>query len=118
MIYHITTKGEWQEAQAKNGYRPANLSNEGFIHCSTAKQIESVANTYFRGQNGLVVLVIDEGKLMAEVRWEAPSGPFAPANIPSGLFPHIYGELNLDAVIRVLPFVPDSTGRFTLPPWV
>jgi len=91
------------------------LSTVGFIHCSKPSQIVGVANTFYRGQQGLVLLVIDPLKLQAELKWEPPAEP-EPTHAREGeLFPHIYGPLNLDAVIEILPFEPDEDGNFMLP---
>ena len=117
MILHITSRKEWLAAQQSGAYRAPSLEKEGFIHCSTDKQILSVANAFYRGQKGLVLLVIDEARLRPEVRWEAPAGMPADGISRSDRFPHIYGPLNTDAVISVLDFEPDSAGTFVLPPF-
>ena len=80
---------------------------EGFIHCSTGDQVIKVANARFRGQHGLVLLVIDTDKVRPEIVYE---------NLEGGdeVFPHIYGELNTDAVVEVAPFDPGSDGYFHL----
>lgn len=106
MIYHITTKTKWQNAQAKGEYIAPSLESEGFIHCSTDKQVASVANAFYRGQKGLVLLKLDEDRIKSQVKWEAPAGPPADGISESDLFPHIYGPINLDAVISVIDFDP------------
>jgi uncharacterized protein (DUF952 family) len=96
-------------------YHTDSLSREGFIHCSKASQIVDVANSFYRGQQGLVLLVIDLSKLKPELKWEPPAEP-APTHARAGdLFPHIYGPLNLDAVVKVLDFEPLADGTFSLP---
>ena len=93
-IYHITTKREWN-ATKKNGlYAAASLETEGFIHCSDAKQVDGVVKRYYQGKKELIKLVIDTQKLNAELKYE-----FAPSVNEN--FPHIYGSINLDAVIAV-----------------
>jgi uncharacterized protein (DUF952 family) len=108
IILHIARQENWEEAQASGLYRAGTLMTEGFIHCSTPEQVVGVANTWFRGQRGLVLLCIDTEALEAEVRYE---------NLESGdeLFPHAYGPLNLEAVVRVLDFEPQADGAFALP---
>ena len=114
-ILHLASKASWLAAAKEGQYAPSSLSAEGFIHCSTASQIVGVANTFYRGQQGLVLLVVDPSRLTAELKWEPPAEP-EPTHAREGeLFPHLYGPLNPDAVLKVLPFEPDTDGLFSLP---
>lgn len=114
MILHITSKQEWLDAQARGEYVAPSLTSEGFIHCSTDKQILNVANAFYRGRTDLVVLSLDETRIRSKVKWEAPAGPPAENISEADLFPHVYGPINLDAIASVLDFQPDSeTGLFT-----
>jgi len=116
MILHITTRAEWRQAQRRGEYRAPSLESEGFIHCSTEKQVVQVANAFYRGRNDLVLLVLDESKLKPVLKWEAPAGPPAPGISESDLFPHVYGAIGLTAVASALDLVPDPDGTFRLPP--
>ncbi|MBK9924539.1 MAG: DUF952 domain-containing protein [Anaerolineales bacterium] len=116
MIFHITSRTAWQAAQAKGEYTVESLETEGFIHCSTATQVLPVAEKYYAGQNGLLLLVIDPTLLSSTLKWEDPSGGAPPPGVAVGEpFPHIYGPINLDAVVNTLSFVMDSNGAFKMP---
>jgi uncharacterized protein (DUF952 family) len=115
MILHITSRAEWDEAQARGQYIAPSLQTEGFIHCSTEKQVLHVANAFYRAKTGLVLLVIEEAKLKPGLKWEAPAGPPAPGISESDSFPHIYGPINLTAVASVVDFPPGHDGSFILP---
>jgi uncharacterized protein (DUF952 family) len=94
MIYHVTTAAAWQEAQATGYYRAPSLLAEGFIHMSEHNQVAGVLQRYYQGQRDLLLLHIAPHKLLAELRYElAPS--------VNERFPHLYGILNLDAVVKV-----------------
>ena len=94
MIYHITTRTEWNEAGEHGDYRSPSLETEGFIHCSTISQVLPVAEKYYSGQSGLLLLVIDETLLSSDLKWEPPSGGAPPSGVPEGdSFPHIYGPI-------------------------
>jgi uncharacterized protein (DUF952 family) len=115
-ILHLASNDAWLAAVKKGAYHADSLSTEGFIHCSKPSQIVEVANAFYRGQRGLVLLVIDPSKLKPVLKWEPPAEP-APTHARAGdLFPHIYGPLNLDAVVRVQPFEPGADGFFNLAP--
>ena len=117
IIFHIARSEAWascdagassEDQAAAGSYRPEMFPVEGFVHCSTRDQVVKVADIRFRGQKGLVLLCIDTDKVTAEIRYE---------NLEGGreLFPHIYGEINTDAVVRVAEFKPGVNGHFTLP---
>jgi len=116
MIFHITTHADWEAAQVKGEYIVESLQTEGFIHCSTLAQVLPVADKYYKGQNGLVLLMIEPTLLSSDLKWEDPSGGAPPPGVPEGdMFPHIYGPINLDAVVNVLDFIRDSNGDWALP---
>lgn len=115
-ILHITTRKAWIEATRTGAYSAPSLETEGFIHGSTLKQLLPVAGKFYRGQTGLVVLEIDPARLSSELKWEPPSGGGPPPGVPEGeAFPHVYGPINLDAVIQVLDLEADHNGDFSLP---
>ncbi|MPZ99385.1 MAG: DUF952 domain-containing protein [Dehalococcoidia bacterium] len=112
MILHITTRGEWEAAGAAGAYVAPSLATEGFIHCSTPEQLVATANAYFRGPVDLVVLCIDEERVTAEVRWEAPTHS---GGERAERFPHPYGPLDLDAVVDVLDLPVGEDGTLAAP---
>ena len=109
-IFHITTEAGWARAQAEGAYsastRGLTLAQVGFVHCAFEEQVARVANSFFRGVAKLVVLRIAIDRLNAAVRYE---------DVEDGneLFPHVYGPLNLDAVVAIMPLPPDRDGTFT-----
>ena len=79
-------------------------------------QVLPVARQFYAGQSGLVLLAIDPSRLTSVLKWEpAADGPVPPAFPATQRFPHVYGPINLEAVVRVLDFEPDANGEFSLP---
>ena len=116
MIYHITSRRAWEQAQANGEYRAESLQTEGFIHCSTLNQVLPVANNFYKGQSGLLLLEIEPALLSADLKWEPPSGGAPPPGVPVGdLFPHIFGAINLDAVLQVVDLPLHADGTHNLP---
>ena len=104
-ICHLCSKSEWQTAQKAGSYRGDTLDSEGFIHCSLPKQVQKVANFIFAGRQDLLLLVIDEEKVEAPIKYEQLAGADED-------YPHIYGELNLSAVVDVKAYNADEQGKF------
>jgi len=111
-IFHIVRRKEWAQAAPSGYYFHQSLDEEGFIHCSTAAQLPAVANRFYRGQPDLVVLTIAADRVMAPIVYEAPAEEPTSAE----RFPHLYGPLNVDAVVAVTPFLPAADGSFTTVP--
>ena len=96
IIFHVTTKSEWDKAQQNGFYESPSLKEEGLIHCSEENQVPGVILRYFKDQKNLVKLVVDTGKLTSQLVYEwSPS--------IEETFPHVYGPINLDAVKDVIP---------------
>ena len=94
MIYHVTTETEWKEALQKGKYEAASLHTEGFIHTSKEDQVAGVLQRYYNGKPALLLLHIDEDALTSELKYELAASV-------NEVFPHIYGAVNIDAVIKI-----------------
>lgn len=110
MLFHIIGADEWEIAKAAGEYQPAGLASEGFIHLSRKEQILRPANLLYQGRVDLSLLVIDPSSVHHEVVFEPGS------HGETEDFPHLYGPLNVDAVVDVVPFPWNGDGgRFVLP---
>ena len=112
-LYHIATAPDWERARQEGEYRTStrgrSLSEEGFIHASTAAQVLPVANAVYQDeQQDLVLLVLDSSRIAAEIRREPVPGWADP-------FPHIYGPLDIAAVVQAVPLERDAAGSFRWP---
>lgn len=95
IIYHIATASGWEAAKGNGFYEHPSLKEEGFIHCSLENQVEGVLERYFPGQKDLKKLVIDTDKLTSKYVFDWSKST-------QDTFPHVYGPINLDAIIEVI----------------
>ncbi len=108
IIFHICRTNEWQAAIVAGSYEGSSQDvADGFIHFSTADQLSKSASIHRRGQQGLVLLSVDSGLLGESLKWEKSRG--------GNLFPHLYGQLPLTAVIRVDELAIGSEGLHVFP---
>ena len=100
MIFHLALRTDWDEAVQTRRYqwstRNVSVAESGFVHCSFDHQWFDVRQRFYSdlADDELVLLVIDESRLSNPVVVEQLPG--APDE-----FPHVYGEIDLDAVIAV-----------------
>jgi uncharacterized protein (DUF952 family) len=107
-IYKIVPAAHWRAAEHDGIFRGSAADlRDGFIHFSTAEQVEETAAKHFAGQDDLLLVSVDGDKLGAVLKWEASRG--------GALFPHLYCELALAAVIKVEPLPMGADGRHALP---
>ena len=108
IIYHMCRADEWERARAAGSY-PGSSQDEadGFIHFSTAAQVEESAAKHRAGQDGLVLLTVDGDALGEDLWWEPSRG--------GQLFPHLYRDLRMDDVLWSAP-LPWEGERHRFPP--
>lgn len=95
-IIHLISESDWAAAKRAGEWRPPSLATEGFIHCSRPEQVAATMRRHFPGRSDMLMLVLDPARIAAEIRDEDLYGR-------GETFPHIYGPLNLDAVVEVKP---------------
>ena len=111
IIFHLAFRADWEAGASSGQYRAPSLAEEGFIHASGDEaQLLRVAARLFAGRTDLLALEVDTERLPADspvIREPARSGE---------IYPHVYGPINLDAVVRVRMLVPDDAApsRFAL----
>ena len=106
-LYKIVAAADWRTAEHSGVFRGSAVDlRDGFIHFSTARQVEETAARHFAGQSDLVLVSVDGTRLGPALKWEPSRG--------GALFPHLYGELPLAAVSKVepLPLAPDGCHIF------
>jgi len=106
-IYKICPPSLWREAERAGVYcGSADDARDGFIHFSTAAQLEETLRRHFAGQGALFLIAVDAGLLGEELRWERSRH--------DQLFPHLYGKLDLGAVIAVTALTMRADGTYDL----
>ena len=76
-----------------------------------------VAEHLFKGDRDLCLLMIEPSLLASDLKWEPPADGTPPPGVSEGdLFPHIYGPINLDAVVKVFDLESNPDGKYNFPP--
>lgn len=102
LIYHICAAADWRAAQPVGRYRGSDAARaDGFLHLSTAEQLAGSLEKHYPEPDGFVILTVQRAALGSELRWEPSRG--------GALFPHVYGEIPLSAVIAVVPATDFAT---------
>ena len=109
VLFHIIDIAAWTLAKRAGEYRPDRFEAEGFIHLSKKSQVLRPANLLYQGQENLQLLVIDPDKVTSAIVYEPGS------HGEEELFPHLYGPLNVDAVVGLVAFPCEPDGSFALP---
>jgi uncharacterized protein (DUF952 family) len=107
-VYKIMTEEAYAQAEEAGHFEgSADDRRDGFIHLSAKSQVEGTLAKHFAGELTLVLLAIDVARLGPALKWEPSRG--------GELFPHLYGPLDLAAVLYVEPLPLSPEGRHILP---
>lgn len=108
LIYKIATRDQWAQAEESGFFSgaPVDLA-DGYIHFSNRKTARGTALKHFSGQSDLLLVAVDETMLGDKLKYEVSRG--------GALFPHLYGKLDLNAVVWVAELPPDDNGAHIFP---
>ena len=100
-LFHICTEDDLRQARALGVHRPESLSSDGFVHLARSTQVIQVLQHFFVGKQGLVLLAIDPARLTHALKFEAAAavGSQPGAGDKGESFPHVYGPLNIEAIV-------------------
>ncbi len=94
LLFHVAQASDIDQASQSGSYRCESIDADGFIHCCKPDQLQGVLERYYSGVKGLLLMHIDSGLLRSELVFENTVGG-------EELFPHIYGPINMDAVVQI-----------------
>jgi uncharacterized protein (DUF952 family) len=94
IAFKILTADQWSQFQTDGVFHGAPVDlGDGYIHMSTAAQVDETLSKHFAGQSGLVIAAIDLTACGDALKWEVSRG--------GALFPHLYAPLPMTAVLSI-----------------
>ena len=109
LIFKIATKADWAQAERAGHFDgSAHDKADGFIHFSTASQLAETLRLYYAGQDGLLLIAVDDSVMGPALKWE-----HAPSRGED--FPHLFAPLPLSAVRWARPIGRDAQGTAVIP---
>lgn len=108
LIYKICPETLWRDAEAAGRFSGAAIDlTDGYIHFSTGAQLRETAARHFAGQQGLLLIAVDDAVLGEALRYEPSRG--------GALFPHLYGALDPKTVRWIAALPQDRDGLQIIP---
>ena len=95
-VYKIMSSDEWVQQSDREVYSGNDWDKQdGFIHLSTANQVEKTAKKYYKDVANPILLKLCYEDIAKDIKWEE--------NSKGELFPHAYHEIRRDAFVKVIP---------------
>lgn len=108
LIYKIVDASIWHEAIEAGVFTGAAIDlQDGFIHFSAANQAKETLQKYFAGKPDLVLISVEADSLGDALKWEVSRG--------GDLFPHLYANLPISAVVDQFELTVQPDGSHRLP---
>lgn len=103
LVYHVVLPEVWENFKGENSYAAESLQTEGFIHCSFAHQLDAVLERYYKNAGKVLILTIDIAELRSKLIEESSTN--------NEIYPHVYGEINAEAIVDVEPRIVKAETR-------
>ncbi len=107
-IFHLAISSDWNDCNGD--YRIStvgkSLDEVGFVHCSTASQVQQTADLFYRGREDVTLLEIDPRNLTAPLKYEQASDGQS--------YPHVYGPITFECVVSATPLKVGQDGRMKI----
>ena len=107
LIFHVVKKEDWKSQKKDSRYHPDSLDSEGFIHCASGNNIEDVTNRLYEGETNVLLIIINTTLVEPEIRYES-------SDDSDTKYPHIYGPLNMDAVVDKIELAAEDDGSYKI----
>jgi uncharacterized protein (DUF952 family) len=108
LVYRLISTEDWRAAVRAGVFTGTAVDErDGFIHLSTADQVEETARRHYATVRPLMLVSVDADRLSGELRYEPSRG--------GALFPHLYGTIPLEAVLAAMPLAEDREGHLMFP---
>ncbi len=105
LVYKVLSQSEWSEAERDGFFRGSEVDRrDGFIHLSSAQQLEKTVSLWFADRDDLMLAAIEEEHLADALKWEPSRG--------GAMFPHYYGSLPIEHLAWAKPFSSRDTNSF------
>lgn len=86
LVFKIVERAAWDAARRDGVFKgSADDLRDGFIHLSSAEQVDATLAKHFKNQDDLLLVAFDAAALGAPLKWESSRG--------GALFPHLYAPL-------------------------
>ncbi len=112
-VFCVMEKSVFEDAVQSGEFQPESLATEGFVHCTQLHQSVEVANIFYAIFPNVVLARIERARLRSKVLDEEAADERFQGR--GDTYPHIYGPLNMDAVIDVQDMERDEAGQFLMP---
>lgn len=104
-LYLLAAQADFEQALTDGYFSRDSLVDEGFIHASPLHQLTRVANKYYRNVVNPMAIQVETELVEPEVKWESAAGD---------VYPHIYGKMNMSAVVSAQAIALNDDGQFAL----
>ena len=108
-VYKIARQREWDEIGKTGSFTGSpDDRRDGYIHLSTAGQVRTTCNKWFKDESNLLLVTLHSHRLGTALKWEASRG--------GEKFPHLYAGLPIGWVHSVVPIRREPDGSPIFPP--